>query len=122
MIKPEDIIKLAEEFNLIKNQFTNSITLSMPIINHNVPDVFDFRCNNGTYDLNSYLSGINENNVLVYNLIFGTNGDCYEFCRLKFMEFELAYKKYKQKLKIESMNGDFTDDNEGTEQLKEDFK
>lgn len=28
------------------------------------------------------------------------------------MEFELVYKKYKQKLKIEAMNGDFTD--EGT--------
>lgn len=52
MIKPEDIIKLAEEFNLLKNQYTNSITLSMPIINHNVQDVFDFKCNNGIYDLN----------------------------------------------------------------------
>lgn len=112
MIKYEDIIKLAEEYNLIKNHYTNSITLSMPIINHNVPDVFDFKCNNGIYDLNSYLSGINENNVLVYSLILGTKGDCYEFCRLKFMEFELVYKKYKQKLRIEAMNGDFTD--EGT--------
>ena len=114
MIKYEDIIKLAEEYNLIKNHYTNSITLSMPIINHNVPDVFDFKCNNGIYDLNSYLSGINENNVLVYSLILGTNGDCYEFCRLKFMEFELVYKKYKQKLKIEAMNGDFTDVNDRT--------
>ena len=52
MIKYEDIIKLAEEYNLIKNHYTNSITLSMPIINHNVPDVFDFKCNNGIYDLN----------------------------------------------------------------------
>ena len=114
MIKYEDIIKLAEEYNLIKNHYTNSITLSKPIINHNVPDVFDFKCNNGIYDLNSYLSGINENNVLVYSLILGTNGDCYEFCRLKFMEFELVYKKYKQKLKIEAMNGDFTDVNDRT--------
>ena len=114
MIKYEDIIKLSEEFNLLKNHYTNSITLSMPIINHNVPDVFDFKCNNGIYDLNSYLSGINENNVLVYSLILGTNGDCYEFCRLKFMEFELVYKKYKQKLKIEAMNGDFTDVNDRT--------
>lgn len=114
MIKYEDIIKLAEEYNLIKNHYTNSITLSMPIINHNVPDVFDFKCNNGIYDLNSYLSGINENNVLVYSLILGTNGDCYEFCRLKFMEFELVYKKYKQKLRIEAMNGDFTDVNDRT--------
>ena len=113
MIKYEDIIKLAEEFNLFKNQYTNSITLSMPIINHNVPDVFDFRCTDGTYDLNSYLSGIYKNG-LVYNLIFGTNGDCYEFCRLKFMEFELVYKKYKQELKIKELNGDFTDDDEGT--------
>lgn len=70
MIKPDDIIKLVEEFNLLKNQYTNSITLSMPIINHNVPDVFDFRCTNGTYDLNSYLTGIDKNG-LVYNLIFG---------------------------------------------------
>ena len=69
MIKYEDIIKLSEEFNLLKNQYTNSITLSMPIINHNVPDVFDFRRTNGTYDLNSYLSGINENNVLVYKTV-----------------------------------------------------
>ena len=69
MIKPDDIIKLAEEFNLLKKQYTNSITLSMPIINHNVPDVFDFKCNNGIYDLNSYLSGINENNVLVYKTV-----------------------------------------------------
>ena len=114
MIKYEDIIKLAEEYNLIKNHYTNSITLSMPIINHNVPDVFDFKCNNGIYDLNSYLFGINENNVLVYSLILGTNGDCYEFCRLKFMEFELVYKKYKQKLRIEAMNGDFTDVNDRT--------
>ena len=51
LIKPDDIIKLAEEFNLLKNKYTNSITLSMPIINHNVPDVFDFRRTNGTYDL-----------------------------------------------------------------------
>lgn len=113
MIKYDDIIKLAEEFNLFKNQYTNSITLSMPIINHNVPDVFDFRCTDGTYDLNSYISGIDKNG-LVYTLIFGTNGDCYEFCRLKFMEFELVYKKYKQDLKIEELNGDFTDDDEGT--------
>ena len=69
MIEYEDIIKLSEEFNLLKNQYTNSITLSMPIINHNVPDVFDFKCNNGIYDLNSYLSGINENNVLVYKTV-----------------------------------------------------
>ena len=69
MIEYEDIIKLSEEFNLLKNHYTNSITLSMPIINHNVPDVFDFKCNNGTYDLNSYLSGINENNVLVYKTV-----------------------------------------------------
>lgn len=114
MIKYEDIIKLAEEFNLLKNQYTNSITLSMPIINHNVPDVFDFRCTNGTYDLNSYLTDIDKNKGLVYNLIFGTNGDCYEFCRLKFREFELVYKKYKQELKIRELNGDFTDDDEGT--------
>ena len=69
MIKYEDIIKLAEEFNLLKNQYTNSVTLSMPIINHNVPDVFDFRCTDGTYDLNSYLTGIDKNG-LVYTLIF----------------------------------------------------
>ena len=69
MIEYEDIIKLAEEYNLIKNHYTNSITLSKPIINHNVPDVFDFKCNNGIYDLNSYLSGINENNVLVYKTV-----------------------------------------------------
>lgn len=30
------------------------------------------------------------------------------------MEFELVYKKYKQKLRIEAMNVDFTDDYEGT--------
>lgn len=113
MIKYDDIIKLAEEFKLLKNQYTNSITLSMPIINHNVPDVFDFRCTNGTYDLNSYLTGIDQNG-LVYTFIFGTNGDCYDFCRLKFMEFDLAYKKYKQELKIKELNGDFTDDDEGT--------
>ena len=113
MIKPDDIIKLAEEFNLLKNQYTNSITLSMPIINHNVQDVFDFRCTNGTYDLNSYLTCIDKSG-LVYTLIFGTNGDCYEFCRIKFMEFELAYKKYKQELKIRELNVDFTDDYEGT--------
>ena len=85
MTKPDDIIKLAEEFNLLKKQYTNAITLSMPIMNHNVPYVFDFMCNNGTYDLNSYLTGIDKNG-LVYTLIFGTNGDCYEFCRMKFME------------------------------------
>ena len=85
----------------------------MPIINHNVPDVFDFRYTNGTYDLNSYLTCIDKNG-LVYTLIFGTNGDCYEFCRMKFMEFELAYKKYKEELRINELNGDFTDDNEGT--------
>jgi hypothetical protein len=113
LIKPDDIIKLAEEFNLLKNQYTNSITLSMPIINHNVPDVFDFRCTNGTYDLNSYLTGIDKKG-LVYTLIFGTNGDCYEFCRIKFMEFELEYKKYKQELKIRELNVDFTDDYERT--------
>lgn len=113
MIKPDDIIKLAEEFNLLKNQYTNSITLSMPIINHNVQDVFDFSCTNGIYDLNYYLTGIDKNG-LVYTLIFGTNGDCYEFCRIKFMEFELAYKKYKQELKIRELNVDFTDDYEGT--------
>ena len=90
MIKYEDIIKLAEEFNLFKHQYTNSIilTMPMPIINNNVPDVFDFRCNNGTYDLNSYLSDIDDDG-LVYSMIFGTNGDCYEFCRLKFSEFEI---------------------------------
>ena len=113
MIKYEDIIKLAEEFNLYKNQYTNSITLSMPIINHNVPDVFDFRRNNETYDLHTYLSGIDKNG-LVYTMLFGTNGDCYEFCRMKFMEFELVYKKYKQELKIRELNGDFTDDDEET--------
>lgn len=113
MIKYEDIIKLADEFNLFKNKYTNSITLSMPIINHNVPDVFDFRLKDGIYDLNSYLSGI-DSNGLVYHLIFGTNGDCYEFCRLKFSEFELVYKKYKQELKIKELNGDFTDDAEET--------
>lgn len=113
MIKYEDIIKLADEFNLLKNKYTNSITLSMPIINHNVPDVFEFRLKDGIYDLNSYLSGI-DSNGLVYHLIFGTNGDCYEFCRLKFREFELVYKKYKQELKIKELNGDFTDDDEGT--------
>lgn len=113
MIKYEDIIKLAEEFNLFKHQYTNSIILTMPIINHNVPDVFDFRCNNGIYDLNSYLSDIDDDG-LVYSMIFGTNGDCYEFCRLKFMEFELVYKKYKQELKIKELNGDFTNDDEGT--------
>lgn len=110
MIEYEDIIKLSEEFNLLKNHYTNSITLSMPIINHNVPDVFDFKCNNGIYDLNSYLSGINENNILVYSLILGTNDDCYEFCRMKFREFELVYKKYKKKLRIEALNGDFTNE------------
>lgn len=110
MIEYEDIIKLSEEFNLLKNHYINSITLSMPIINHNVPDVFDFRRTNGTYDLNYYLSGINENNVLVYSLILGTNDDCYEFCRMKFREFELVYKKYKQKLRIEALNGDFTNE------------
>ena len=108
MIKIEDIIKLADEFNLSRNHYTNSVTLSMPIINHNVPDVFDFRCTNGTYDLNSYLTGIDQNG-LVYTLIFGTNGDCYEFCRLKFMEFDLAYKKYKQELKIKELKEDFND-------------
>ena len=113
MIKRENILKLADEFNLLRNTYTNSITLSMPIINHNVPDVFDFRYTNGTYDLNSYLTGIDQNG-LVYTLIFGTNSDCYEFCRLKFMEFDLAYKKYKQELKIEELNGDFTNDEEGT--------
>lgn len=87
--------------------------MPMPIINNNVPDVFDFRCNNGTYDLNSYLSDIDDDG-LVYSMIFGTNGDCYEFCRLKFMEFELVYKKYKQELKIKELNGDFTNDDEGT--------
>ena len=112
MIKPDDIIKLAEEFNLLKTKYTNSITLSMPIINHNVPDVFEFRCTNGTYDLNSYLTCIDKNG-LVYTLIFGTDCDCYEFCSLKFMEFELAYKKYKQELKIDELNGDFTNDDEG---------
>ena len=30
------------------------------------------------------------------------------------MEFDLAYKKYKQELKIKELNGDFTDDDEGT--------
>ena len=30
------------------------------------------------------------------------------------MEFELAYKKYKQELKIRELNVDFTDDYEGT--------
>ena len=113
MIKPDDIIKLAEEFNLLKTQYTNSITLSMPIINHNMPDVFEFKCTNGTYDLNSYLTSIDKNG-LVYTLIFGTDCDCYEFCRLKFMEFELAYKKYKQELKIRELNMDFTDDKKGT--------
>jgi hypothetical protein len=114
LIKIEDIIKLADEFNLSRNHYTNSVTLSMPIINHNVPDVFDFRCNNGTYDLNSYLTNIDKDKGLVYTLIFGTNGDCYEFCRLKFMEFDLVYKKYKQELRIEELNGDFKDDDEGT--------
>lgn len=113
MIKYDDIIKLAEEFKLLKNQYTNSITLSMPIINHNVPDIFDFRCTDGTYELNSYLTDIDKDNGLVYTSIFGTNVDCYEFCRLKFMEFELVYKKYKQELKIAELNGDFTDDDEG---------
>ncbi len=115
MIEVKDIIKLADEFNLSRSNYTNSITLSMPIINHNTPDVFDFRCfNDGTYDLNSYITGIDNNKGLVYTLIFGTNDDCYEFCRLKFMEFELVYKKYKQELKIAKLNGDFTDDKEGT--------
>lgn len=113
MIEVKDIIKLADEFNLFKNQYTNSITLSMPIINHNIPDVFDFRYDNGTYDLKSYISGIDKNKGLVYTLIFGTKGDCYEFCRLKFREFELEYKKYKQELKIDELNGDFTNDDEG---------
>lgn len=115
MIEVKDIIKLADEFNLSRSNYTNSITLSMPIINHNTPDVFDFRLyDNGTYDLNSYLSGIDKDKGLVYTLIFGTKGDCYEFCRLKFSEFELEYKKYKQELKIAELNGDFTDVNVGT--------
>ena len=33
---------------------------------------------------------------------------------MKFREFELNYKKYKQKLRIEAMNGDFTDVNDRT--------
>lgn len=107
MIKRENILKLSDEFNLLRNTYTNSITLSMPIINHNMPDVFDFRYTNGTYDLNSYISGIDKNKGLVYTLIFGTKGDCYEFCRLKFREFELEYKRYKQDLKIDELSKDF---------------
>lgn len=112
MIEVSDIIKLSKEFNLYRNHYTNSITLSMPIIKHNTPDVFEFRydVDKGTYDLHTFLSGIDKEQGLVYTMLFGTKGDCYEFCRLKFMEFELVYKKYKQELKLEEMKEDFKDD------------
>lgn len=115
MICRLDIDKLAKEFDLSTWSFTNNIILQSKKkfqygTNNRCPEIFEFRQKNGTWDIWRYISGINEDNCLVYHVIFGMADNSYEFCRQKFIEFELEYKKYKQKLKLEELNRDFTDD------------
>ena len=119
MICRLDIDKLAKEFDLTVWSYTDTIFLQSKKryqygTNNGSPDIYEFRQKNGTWDIWRYISGINEGNSLVYHVIFGMSDNSYEFCRQKFIEFELEYKKYKQELKIKELNGDFTDDDEGT--------
>ena len=112
MITPEKIEQLAKELNLSVWTYSRNISLQSSkkygLRPYNKPEFFDFRLHDdGTYDLYSYLSGIDENeDSLVYTVIFGVRDNCYEYCKRKFEEFEIEHKNI-EKMKLKNIQEDF---------------
>ena len=105
MITLEEIDKLVKEFNFKKSVYSTTIDLTSRNIHNN--NVFEFRKNeNDVWDIHSHISGIQENGVFVYKLIWG-NKDAYEYCRNAYIEFLKKLKAYRVQKKINKAQEDF---------------